>query len=298
MFLLLIAAASSAGCIGESPQSRTSGQAEGQPREPVKLLLNWYPEAEHGGYYAAAVHGYYAEAGLDVQIIAGGPNSPVLERVAGGSVSFGIENADRVLLGRAAQADVVAVMAPIQTSPRCVMVHAATGIRSFDQLTNLTLAISSSAAWAEFLKKNASLRDVRIVPYSGNVAPFLLEERFAQQAYVFSEPYLAEQRGADPHCLMVSDLGYNPYTSVLVTNRKRIESSPEVVEKMVEATIRGWRTYLESPDETNKHIGQLNPQMDQGSLAYGARALKPLCMTDAVPADRLGEMTEKRWRQL
>ena len=82
-------------------------------RTKVTLMLNWFPEAEHGGYYAALVHGYYEEAGLDVEIIPGGPSAPVLQKVARGDVTFGITNADDVLLARAQDADLVAVMAPL-----------------------------------------------------------------------------------------------------------------------------------------------------------------------------------------
>ncbi len=45
-------------------ENATSGDAK--PRVAVKLALNWYPEAEHGGYYAALRQCYYREAGLDV----------------------------------------------------------------------------------------------------------------------------------------------------------------------------------------------------------------------------------------
>ena len=46
---------------------------EGKSLTPVTLQLNWFPEAEHGGYYAALVHGFFANEGLDVEIIPGGP---------------------------------------------------------------------------------------------------------------------------------------------------------------------------------------------------------------------------------
>ena len=61
----------------------------------IQLALNWFLEAEHGGLYAAAVHGYYEENGVEVEIL-GGPDSPVVQRVATGTVAFGIVNADDV----------------------------------------------------------------------------------------------------------------------------------------------------------------------------------------------------------
>jgi len=296
--LLCLAGALAAGCSEAPAPGKGGTSADGSPLTPVTLVLNWYPEAEHGGYYAAEVHGYYQEEGLDVRIIPGGPNAQVLQQVAGHSVTFGVENADRVLLARAAEADVVAVMAPLQTSPRCLMVHRQSGITRYDQLKNMTLALSSSAPWVEYLKRHATLDGVQIVPYSGSVAQFLLDPNYAQQAYIFSEPFVAEKQGGDPHCLLLSDLGYNPYTSVLITHGDTAHDDPELVKKMTAASVRGWQTYLERPDETNRHIGRLNTQIDGDVLDFGAQALKPLCTTDDVPMERLGEMTAARWQTL
>ena len=67
----------------------------------VRLALNWFPEAEHGGFYAALVHGYYQKRGLQVEILGGGPDAPVIQRVATRAVEFGITNADDVLNVRA-----------------------------------------------------------------------------------------------------------------------------------------------------------------------------------------------------
>ena len=60
--------------------------------ERVRLALNWFPEAEHGGFYAAQVHGFYAEKNIEVEILGGGPDAPVIQRVATGGVEFGVTN--------------------------------------------------------------------------------------------------------------------------------------------------------------------------------------------------------------
>jgi len=285
------------GCQAESDSPPTDDDSP--KKNEVTLLLNWFPEAEHGGFFAAEVHGGFAEAGVTVKILPGGPNSPVVQQVANRDVDFGVTNADRVLLGRAQDADVVAVMSPIQMSPRSIMVHEKSGIKSFDDLKDVTLAMSGGATWAQFLQKKLPLKGVRIVPSpGGSVAQFLREEKFAQQAYVFSEPFVAKKAGGDPHNLMVSDLGFNPYTSVLICRRETIEKNPELVRKVVAASIAGWRTYLSKPDKTNRHIHGINPEMDLDILTFGAKALQPLCVTETVAEDELGAMTLERWQTL
>jgi NitT/TauT family transport system substrate-binding protein len=262
------------------------------------VLLNWFPEVEHGGFYAAEVHGYYADAGLNVKILPGGPESPVVQQVATGAVTFGVANADDVLFGRASEAPVVAVMAALQKSPRCLMVHESSGITDFSELRNMTIAMSSARAFSHYLRSKVPLDNVKIVPYPGNVTQFLLNKEYAQQAYVFAEPYVAKSKGGDPRVLMLADLGFNPYTSLLLTTEKVISEQPEVVRKLTEASRRGWAKYLEAPEETNRRIHELNPEMDLDVLAFGAEAIKPLVLDDAAQQKGIGTMTLERWQTL
>jgi NitT/TauT family transport system substrate-binding protein len=264
----------------------------------VTLQLNWYPEAEHGGYYAALVHGYYQEAGLNVRIIAGGPETPVVQQVARRAVTFGIVNADNILFGRAQEAPVVAVMAPLQISPRCLIVHKSSGITGFDDLKNITLAMSNSNAFSHYLRYKLPLPGVKIVPYPGNVAQFLIDKHYAQQGYVFSEPFVARKEGGDPRVLMVSELGFNPYTSVLFTHDQQTQENPSLVHKMVTASIRGWKKYLEAPEAANKRIHEVNPEIDLDILEYGAETLQPLVMDGVAEQKGIGVMSRARWQTL
>ena len=68
-----------AGCGVRESNEAASGNTnteqlttDGKSLTPVTLQLNWFPEAEHGGYYAALVHGFFADEGLDVEIIPAG----------------------------------------------------------------------------------------------------------------------------------------------------------------------------------------------------------------------------------
>ncbi|HIN54467.1 MAG TPA: ABC transporter substrate-binding protein, partial [Planctomycetes bacterium] len=182
--------------------------------------------------------------------------------------------------------------------PRCIMVHASSGIERLDELQNMTVALSAGRAFALYMQKKLSLKGVRVVGYPGSMAVFLNDKNFAQQGYVFSEPFLAEQQGGDPHVLMVSELGFNPYASLLITRSDTVDAQPQLVAAMVRASKQGWQTYLESPEKTNAAIHQQNEEMGLEILDYGATVLKDLCLPDAMPAAQLGDMTLQRWTQL
>jgi NitT/TauT family transport system substrate-binding protein len=267
-------------------------------RDKVSILLNWFPEAEHGGFYAALVSGEYEKAGLDVTIIPGGVDVPVTPRVAGGQADFGVANADQVAFARDAGANVVALIAPLQVSPRCMMVHASQGFRSLADLNDMTLAISPKDAFAEFMRQRFPLKNVKIVPYPGSVAPFLNDPRFGQQAYNISEPFVAKQAGGDPQVLMLADAGYNPYTSCLVTRDEMVKQNPDLVRRVVQATQRGWELYLRDPAAANAKIRELNPEMSAEILKFGVDEMQGMAWLDPAKKTGVGEMTLERWRAI
>jgi NitT/TauT family transport system substrate-binding protein len=215
-----------------------------------------------------------------------------------GQVAFGVANADQILMAREQEAHVVAVFAALQNSPRCILVHESSGIRSFDDLRDLVLALGEGQAFAEYIKARVPLTGVRIVSYAGTVAKFLVDQNYAQQAYVFSEPLVVAARGGDPHCLMVSDLGFNPYTSVLITSERLLAADRELVRRFVRATQRGWQAYLHDPTAANREMLAANSDMDASILEQAARQLKSLCLPVELPDDELGTMSSERWETL
>ena len=267
-------------------------------RNQVRLALNWFPEAEHGGFYAAQVHGYYAASNIEVEILGGGPDAPVIQRVATGSVDFGVTNADDVLYARAQKAPVVAVMAPYQINPRCIMVHASSGIERIDQIENMTLAMSQRPAFSHYLRWKYPFKGVNIVPYPGNVSQFLADPNFAQQGYIFSEPFVAKSKGGNPRSLLVADIGFNPYASVLIVTENTLNKQADIVRAVVQASIKGWQHYLKDPTETNRHINTLNPEMGIEILAYGAKESQQLVLNEVASQNGLGHMSAERWNTL
>src|SRR5262245_1633085 len=91
--------------------------------DKVSIALNWVPEPEFGGIYAAQQTGAYQKRNLDVAIKPGGAGAPTWQQVAAGNVDFGVASADEVVNARANGADIVAIFAIYQTCPQGIMVH-------------------------------------------------------------------------------------------------------------------------------------------------------------------------------
>jgi NitT/TauT family transport system substrate-binding protein len=281
-FLTAIPALSLLAACGKSTDSASK----------IRLALNWKPDPQFGGFYAANFQSH----GLDVDILPGGAGTPTIQMVGAGSAEFGIVSADELVVARSRGNDVVALFAVFQNNPQGIMAHSARKLKTLaDVMTSGTLAIQKGLPYARLLEKKYGFNKVKVVPSpGGDITAFLSDPNFAQQCFIMSEPLTARHKGADVVVFPVSEIGYNPYTTVLTTSGDYLRKNPSVVANMVASVREGWQGYLNDPGPTNQKMNQLNPSMSAESFAEVAEAQKPLIQTQAP----LGSMTKDRWTTL
>ncbi len=273
------------------------------PPAPVTVQLNWLPEPEFGGLYAAREGGLFTRAGLDVTILKGGPDVPAVPMTASGRVTFGVAAADEVISLRARGADIVAVFATYQTSPQAIMVRADRPVDGIPALLAQggTLVAQPGLAYLKHLQRAYGLGRTRIVPYgSGALAQFLDPKRsdVAMQCFVFAEPIAARARGVEPKVFRIAETGFDPYTAVIVVRGDTLRANRAMVERFVSALRAGWLAYLHDPGPTNALMARLNPAMDLPTFAAAARAQEPLITGGDAATRGLGTMTASRWSTL
>ena len=264
----------------------------------LKVQLNWVPEPEFGGLYAARASGAFTRAGLDVDIVGGGPGSPVVQLVASGQADFGIAGASDVLIARERGADVVAIFASFQHSPQGIMVRASRNVARLEDLKDGTLALEPGLPFAQWVKKKYGFAGVAVVPYDGGVAKFIADEKYAQQCYVTSEPIAARKKGVEPKVFASADTGFDPYENCVITSGKLLAERLATAKAFAGAVREGWTAYLADPSAANAEMGKLNAAMDADTFAKAAAAQLSLVKTAETDASGLGAMTRDRWARL
>ncbi len=281
-----------------------AGTAAAQsPASRVRLQLNWLPEPEFGGIYAAKLGGAFARHALDVEILKGGPDVPAVQMAAAGRVEFAVAAADEVVSLRDKGADVVALFATYQTSPQGIMVKATSEAKDIPDLIARggTLIAQPGLAYLKHLRRRYGLEKMKIVPYgSGALAQFLDPARsdVAMQCFVFAEPIAARRQGVEPKVFLIAETGFNPYTAVVVTRGSSYRADPGLARRMAAALRDGWREYLDDPGPANREMARLNTAMDLATFAAAATAQAPLIESDGTRRTGLGAMTEARWKGL
>jgi NitT/TauT family transport system substrate-binding protein len=271
-------------------------------KDPVKtkIALNWVPEPEFGGIYAAQQSGAFNKYGLDATIQPGGAGAPTWQMVASGQIDFAVASADEVVIARSQGAKVQAIFTTYQTCPQGLMTHASRHLNSIADIFSHpgTLAVEPGLPYVKFLRHKYSFDKLKVVPFDGGIGNFLADANFTQQCFVFSEPLAAKKAGGDPQVFLVADAGYDPYTGVIITSDKMMRDHPDVVGAMTGALIDGWRSYLDHPEPANDVMAKLNRTMDRKTFTAAADAQKKLIESDQTKSHRLGWMTEQRWEQL
>jgi NitT/TauT family transport system substrate-binding protein len=277
--------------LGASASLLAACGKSAQNQKTLRLALNWKPDPQFGGFYAAS----YQQHGLDVEILPGGAGTPTVQMIGAGSAEFGIVSADELVVARSRGNDVVALFAVFQNCPQGIMVHASRHLASIgDVLKEGTLAIQRGLPYARILEKKYGFDHVKVVPSpGGDISAFLRDEKFAQQCFVMSEPLQAKHAGVDVKVFPVADIGYNPYTTVLATSGAQLKSDPERAKAMVAAVREGWKAYLNDPAPTNTKMHDLNPSMEAAAFTEVAEAQKSF-----IETAELGSMTAERWTTL
>ena len=80
----------------------------------VELMLDYFPNADHAGIYAAEAGGHFKQAGLDVEIRQPPDPAAPIKQVAAGRVDLAISYEPEVLRARDQGLSVVSVAAIVQ----------------------------------------------------------------------------------------------------------------------------------------------------------------------------------------
>lgn len=261
----------------------------GSGLEKFVFMTNWYPEAEHGGFYQALTTGIYKKYGLDVSIKMGGPSVNVIQLMAAGQADCVMGGSDLQMIEvRQAGVPVVNVAAIFQKDPQVIITHEdVTDLKQLRDKTLLIVPFARQGFWP-WMKNTFNLKDEQTRPYTFNIQPFMADKNVAQQGYLTSEPYSLKKAGAKVHVFLLSDLGYPAYSTTITCLDKTLSTRKSAVASFVKASVEGWKSYLSNPTPANALIKHENPEMTDEQLNYSVNTLKERGIITSGDAQKLG----------
>lgn len=269
--------------------------------EKVSFRTNWFPQAEHGGWYQAATDGTYEKYGLEVDQQPGGPQVNNLQLLLAGRADFVVlHSSGQILKAIEEGLPIVAVASMYQKDPQAIMTHKGVGHDSLEDLKGEPILLSQDAhqSFWPWLKQKYGYTDEQVRPYTFQMGPFIADSSLTQQCYVTSEPFVVQQAGIDPNLFLLSDFGWQSYSTLIVTTTDMVKDHPERVQNFVNASVEGWYRYLSDPSEANAVINKLDANQTPEQLAFSYKEMteRGIVVSGDALESGIGSMNDARWK--
>lgn len=235
----------------------------------VTVMLDWTPNTNHTGLYVAKEKGFFKEQGLDVEIMQSGDLGPA-QLVAAGQVDFGVSYQEEVTNARAADIPLLSIAAVIQ--------HNTSGFASLKE-ENLTkprdLEGKRYGGWGspaehaviEAVMKNdgADPQKVEFIDI-GSADFFSVIGRQVDFTWIYNgwDGIQAKLKNVPLNVIMLKDFdkALDYYTPVLITSEKTAQEKPELVQKFMEATSKGYEFAIANPKDAAQNLLENAPELD------------------------------------
>ncbi|WP_353807926.1 ABC transporter substrate-binding protein [Agromyces sp. SYSU T00194] len=259
----LVLAACSSSDSGDS-----GSDASGDELTEVKLQLQWLPQGQFAGYFAAVDQGFFEEEGLEVEIIPSGGDIVPQDALANGDVDYAIAWVPKVLGSIEAGANLTNIAQIFQRSGTLQVSWADSDISSVADFEGKKIGSwGFGNEWEIFAAMAAEGLDsstVEIITQDFNMNAFLQGDIDAAQAMTYNEyAQLLETPNPDTGELYTPDdfnvISYQDTVGAMLqdaiwADTERLESDEAYQETTVaflKAVIKGWAFARDNPEEAS-----------------------------------------------
>ena len=268
----------------------------------IRVVLDWTPNTNHTGLYAALEKGWFSEEGLTVSMIQP-PEDGALVLLGSGNAEFAVDFQETMGPAIAKSRDalpVIAVAAIISHNTSGIMSLKSSGINSPRDLEGKRFASWETplvtAVMQEIVEKDGgNFNLVKMIPnFATDAFSALQTDIDAIWIYYAWDGIAAEINGIDINYidLGATDSRFNFYTPVIAANTNWLEKNEETAFKFLRAAKRGYEFAMQNPSEAASILLKHAPELDISLVMRSQEYLKTRYQGDAP---RWGEIDPVRW---
>ena len=278
-----------------------------QAQTSMPFALDWKFEGPSAPYFLAVDDGFYADAGLDVEISEGKGSLDAIPKVATGAFPVGFADINSLMkfLDQNPGAPVTAVMMIYDKPPFAVVGRKDLGVNAPKDLEGKVLgAPPPDGAWAQFpifgKETGLDMSKIKVEPVGFPVRePMLAEGKVdAVTGFSFSSTLNLKRLGVpldEQSVLLMADYGVALYGNAIIVNTDFAKANPEAVTGFITATAEGWKAAIADPGKAVEAMIKRNPAADQDLETERLQmAIDANVLTDYVKENGIGGIDPAR----
>jgi NitT/TauT family transport system substrate-binding protein len=245
----------------------SAAEAQDKKLQKVSLILNWKVMGDHSPYYVAMKKGWFAEEGIDLEVILGQGSNFSVQSVDTGKAVFGIADAPVAITARAKGAKVKVIGIIFDKHPNCMYYWKDSGIKEPKDLVGKKVGVPAAdghkvmfPAFAKIIGIDPS--KVEFINIEPAAKPAILATKRADVVFDLYTGKAFFEKMIPPEKLgynLWADYGFNAYAHAYITADQTVEKNPELVKAFLKASYRAWEFTLKNPEEAIKILSEYQP---------------------------------------
>ncbi|MFC0278643.1 ABC transporter substrate-binding protein [Falsigemmobacter intermedius] len=266
-----------------------------------RMQLGWLASNGILGEIAADEKGFYAEEGLKLEIVPGGPNVDGIASVASGSANLGsYSSSPSLMLARSAGMPIKCIAAGYQRHPFTYFSMKSKPVAKPEDMIGKKVATNGTARvlLQALLAANGLKEDqLEISVMGSDVAPLLTGQVDVVTGWRTNTPVLVAL-GDDRVELTLWDAGVQLYANPYYTTDDMLANHKDKVVAMMRASARGWAWAFENRKEAVEMLVKRYPNMVLADeLATVDMLMDEYCFNEQTKANGWGQMTRENWQK-
>ena len=269
----------------------------------INLRLDWKPGAQHAPFYLAKQKGYYAQEGIDLNIISGSGSSDSVKQLGSRAVDAAIVDALVMVQAAEQRVPVKSIAAYYQRTAISLLSPKAKPITSVQQLTgDVKVGAPKASATSQGLAallfaNNIKPEQVKVVDIGFGVQPLMVKQVDALMAFTNIQPVELETAGMPVHELLIADHGVNAYGLTLASNDEFIAKQPAALAGFLRATKKAVLELASAKQAGVDAVAKSVPEIDAGREMKILERTFPLWSAKGGDLANFGAQSEEGWRQ-
>ncbi len=226
--------------------------------DKITLMLDWFVNPDHGPIIIAQENGYFADAGLEVKIIAPADPADPPKMVAAGKADLGVSYQPQLHMQVAEGMPLMRVGTLVATPLNSLLVLKDGPIKTIADLKGGKIGFSvagiDEAILARMLAHNGlKMDDITLVNVNWSLSPSLMSKQVDAVIGAFRNFELnqMEIEGVPGHCFYPEQEGIPPYDELIyIANSKNMNK--DKIRRFLAATEKATQFIINEPDKSWK----------------------------------------------